>query len=163
MIPEGGTCICINNYYIDPFTSSCMVNCSLIDEAISINNGVSCLCSPGYFFNIKNNQPGCQLNCSSINNTMQENADFTSCICYEHMNWFNKTCVVDCNSIQYSDPSGEVNNTCNCAINYIWIDKIKECARNCTGVKHTQLNVDSTLRSCPCINNFLWSESNARC
>lgn len=71
--------------------------------------------------------------------------------------------MVDCKAISFSDPSGQVNNTCMCAINYIWIDKIKECAKNCTGVKNTVAGADSTLISCPCIANFAWSESNNRC
>lgn len=62
-----------------------------------------------------------------------------------------------------SDPSGQVNNTCGCAINYLWIDKIKECARNCSGVKYTIPGADSTLISCPCIQNFAWNEANTQC
>jgi hypothetical protein len=70
------------------------------------------------------------------------------------MDWFNNSCVVNCKDISYSDPSGEINNTCSCAINYLWIDKIKECAKNCSGVKNTIDGADSTLISCPCVQNF---------
>jgi hypothetical protein len=79
------------------------------------------------------------------------------------MDWFNNGCVVNCQAISYSDPSGQSNNTCNCAINYIWINKIKECARNCSGVNYTIPGADSTLISCPCISNFAWNQANTRC
>jgi hypothetical protein len=79
------------------------------------------------------------------------------------MDWLNSTCVVDCKVIDYSDSVGLFNNTCACAINYHWRDSIKECARSCEGVLYTDPNGEPTLRSCPCISNFLWSETKTRC
>ena len=95
-------------------------------------------------------------------NTVQEN-DLGSCLCHEHMDWLNNTCVVDCQVIEYSDSSGLANNTCSCAINYNWQDKIKECARNCDGVSNIDPNGQPTLQACPCIKHFLWSQANTRC
>jgi hypothetical protein len=164
MQPQGGSCVCFNSYYIDQASNRCLANCSIITGAVSATpNGSACVCETGSYFKIKNGEAGCQLNCSAIANTIEESADFTSCICHEHMDWFNSSCVVDCAAISYSDPSGQINNTCSCAINYIWIDKIKECARNCSGVNYTIVGADSTLISCPCISHFAWNQANTRC
>lgn len=164
MRPQGGACECISNYYVDPSSNKCVANCTEITGlATAPHDPTQCICDVGYYYAIKNGEAGCQLSCGQISNTISENADFTSCICHEHMDWFNDTCVVNCQAISYSDPSGQLNNTCSCAINYIWIDKIKECAKNCTGVRYTKNNTDSTLISCPCIDNFAWNQDSNRC
>lgn len=126
MKPQGGACECISNYYVDPSSNKCVANCTEITGLASVaHDPTQCICDVGYYYAIKNGEAGCQLNCGQISNTISENADFTSCICHEHMDWFNDTCVVNCQAISYSDPSGQLNNTCSCAINYLWIDKIK--------------------------------------
>ena len=79
------------------------------------------------------------------------------------MDWLNSTCVVNCKDIEFSDSVGLQNNTCACAINCNWEDKIKECARNCVGVKYVDPKGQPTLQACPCINHFLWNEANTRC
>ena len=73
------------------------------------------------------------------------------------MDWLNKTCVVDCKQIDYSDAVGLTNNTCACAINYHWVDTIKECARDCSGIAYIDPLGQATLRACPCVSNFVWS------
>lgn len=103
-----------------------MANCSIITGATgSAFNGTGCVCEKGYYFKVRNGDAVCQLNCNELASTIEEGPDATSCVCREHMNWFNNSCVVDCAAISYSDPSGQINNTCGCAINYLWIDRIK--------------------------------------
>lgn len=164
MEPSAGVCICLTNYYFDIPSGQCLVNCTLIPGATgTAANLQECLCPSDSYYLIKNGQGGCQLNCSAIADTVQEAADFGSCICHENMDWLERSCVPNCGKIEYSDPVPLDNNTCNCAINYIWINKIKECARDCSDVEYVIQGADSTLISCPCINHFEWSETNVRC
>jgi len=162
MQPSNGVCLCYSNYYLSD-EGSCLANCSVIANAVSPSSDLQqCLCTPGYYFSNREGVAGCQLNCSAIKDTTQE-YDFNTCLCHEHMDWLNGTCVVNCKVIDFSDTVGFQNNTCACAINYNWEDKIKECARSCTGVKYTDPNGQPTLQACPCITHFLWNEANTRC
>lgn len=71
MQPEGGSCVCINSYYIDEASNSCLANCSIIPGAISAApNGTGCLCESGYYFKVKKGEAGCQLNCRELANTI---------------------------------------------------------------------------------------------
>ena len=71
MQPLGGSCICINNYYVDAASNTCLANCSLIAGTVSTTaNGTGCTCEAGSYYTIKNGEAGCQLNCSAINDTI---------------------------------------------------------------------------------------------
>jgi hypothetical protein len=71
MVPSGGFCVCINDYYPD-VSGNCLANCSLIFNAVGeTGKPTECFCSPGYYFAVRNGAAGCQLNCSSIADTNQ--------------------------------------------------------------------------------------------
>jgi hypothetical protein len=162
MVPAGSTCLCITSYTL--VNNICVPDCTQIPNAngTSPTNPQECACLGGHYFTVRSDQAGCQLNCSAIADTTQE-YDFNTCLCMEHMDWLNSTCVVDCKKIDYADSVAINSTTCACAINYHWRSQIKECARNCSGVAYTVPNGAATLRSCPCIESFLWSETNTRC
>ena len=133
MSPSSSVCLCYSGYVLNQ-AGLCIPDCTLIPNAGGPDiNPQQCTCSADHYFLVREGQAGCQLNCSTIKDTMQE-YDFNTCLCREHMDWLNSTCVVDCKTISYSDSVGLSNNTCACAINYHWRDSIKECARDCHGV-----------------------------
>lgn len=45
----------------------------------------------------------------------------------------------------------------------MWIDEIHECGRNCSGYANINVTKKSTLKSCPCINNFNWNDQKLIC
>ena len=156
MAPAGSVCLCFSNYILNT-QGLCIPDCTLVPNAIGPGaNPQECECNSGFYFATKGEQAGCQLNCTAISDTIQE-YDFNTCVCREHMDWLNQTCVVDCKKIDYSDSVGLTNNTCACAINYHWVHTIKECARDCSGIAYIDPNGQATLRACPCLSNFVWS------
>ncbi len=54
MQPLGGSCVCINNYYVDETSNKCLANCSLISGTVSTTApGTGCTCEEGSYYTIK--------------------------------------------------------------------------------------------------------------
>lgn len=143
------------------------MNCTIVNftnSSTSQPSSLACSCNAGYVWNATSFR--CQLNCSSLNNTLPMNPSPNSCACVAPYEW-NPTlfgCVINCAHILYASSQVDLYN-CSCISPLFFNTTSKQCQVNCSGTPNTTnttyyYGVNNT---CQCVSPLVWSNVNWTC